>query len=201
MKIIVVIGGIGSGKSTVSKGFVSHGSAFIDLDEVGHDVLLRQDVIRDMVSAFGNDILAEDGSVIRRALAAKAFATPRATAVLNGISHPRLIAEAKGRIASFAREGKAACVIEISPYDGPQGAFGVFTDMADATVAVVAPLDLRVQRAVARGFSEEDVRNRIARQVSDDQRRSWADFIIENDSDLSTLNKRIDAVWDEIVNA
>lgn len=201
MKIIVVIGGIGSGKSTVSKGFVSHGSAFIDLDEVGHDVLLRQDVIADMVAAFGSDILAEDGSVNRKALAAKAFATPQATATLNGISHPRLIAEAKERLASFARQGKAACVIEISPYDGPQGTFGVFTDMADATVAVVAPLELRVKRAVARGFTEEDVRNRIARQVSDGQRRSWADYVIENDSDLPALQQRIDTVWGKIVTA
>lgn len=200
MKIIVVIGGIGSGKSTVSKGFVSHGAAFIDLDEVGHQVLLRQDVIDDMVAAFGSDILAADGSVIRKALAAKAFASPEATATLNGISHPRLIADAKECLKAFEAEGKAACVIEISPYDGPQGTFGVFTDMADATVAVVAPLDLRVQRAVARGFSEADVRNRIARQVSDDQRRAWADFTIENDSDLATLQQRIDAVWNQIVN-
>lgn len=200
MKIIVVIGGIGSGKSTVSKGFVSHGAAFIDLDEVGHDVLLRPDVIADMAAAFGKDILAEDGSVIRKSLAAKAFASPEATATLNSISHPRLIAEAKDRLAAFAQEGKAACVVEISPYDGPQGTFGVFTDMADATVAVVAPLDLRMERAVARGFSEEDVRNRIARQVSDDQRRAWADFVIENDSDLQTLQQRIDAVWNQIVN-
>lgn len=200
MKIIVVIGGIGSGKSTVSKEFVSHGAAFIDLDEVGHDVLLRADVIHDMVAAFGSDILTEDGSVDRKALAAKAFASPEATATLNGISHPRLIAEAKDRLKAFENGGRAACVIEISPYDGPQGTFGVFTDMADATVAVVAPLELRVERAVARGFSEADVRNRIARQVSDDQRRLWADFVIENDSDLHTLQQRIDTVWDQIVN-
>ncbi|MGI6591620.1 MAG: dephospho-CoA kinase [Eggerthellaceae bacterium] len=201
MKIIVVIGGIGSGKSTVSKRFIQQGSAFIDLDVVGHDVLRLPEVIDDMVAAFGADILDADGQVNRRALARKAFATPEATATLNGISHPRLIAEAKRRLQAYADEGKAACVIEISPYDGPQGTFGVFTDMADATVAVVAPLELRVQRAVARGNDEQDVRNRIARQVSDDQRRAWADYVIENDSDLDTLYRRIDEVWHRIVSA
>ena len=201
MKIIVIIGGIGSGKSTVSKGFTRHGAAFMDLDQVGHDVLLRPDVIVDMVAAFGTDILDADGAVVRSALAAKAFATPQATAQLNEISHPRLIADAKERLAAFAAEGRPACVVEISPYDGPQGSFGVFTDMADATVAVVAPIELRVKRAVARGMDVADVRARMARQVSDEQRREWADYVIDNDADLDTLSARIDAVWDAIVSA
>lgn len=199
MKIIVVIGGIGSGKSTVSKGFVARGASFIDLDVVGHQVLERPDVIQDMVAAFGADILDENGAIIRPVLGRKAFASADGTAVLNGISHPRLITEAKRQLQAFADAGKPACVIEISPYDGPQGTFGVFTDMADATVAVVAPEELRVQRAVARGGDEQDVRNRIARQVSDDERRAWADFVIENDADMPTLKRRIDQVWDAIV--
>ena len=154
-----------------------------------------------MVAAFGTDILDADGAVVRSALAAKAFATPQATAQLNEISHPRLIADAKERLAAFAAEGRPACVVEISPYDGPQGSFGVFTDMADATVAVVAPIELRVKRAVARGMDEADVRARMARQVSDEQRREWADYVIDNDADLDTLSARIDAVWDAIVSA
>lgn len=199
MKIIVVIGGIGSGKSTVSKGFVSHGASFIDLDVVGHQVLERQDVIDDMVAAFGADIMDDQGQVIRPVLGRKAFATADGTATLNHISHPRLIAEAKRQLQVFAEAGKPACVIEISPYDGPDGTFGVFTDMADATVAVVAPVELRVRRAVARGGNEQDVRNRIARQVSDEQRRAWADYVIENASDLDTLHARIDEVWTAII--
>lgn len=199
MKIIVVIGGIGSGKSTVLKRFIERGSAFIDLDAVGHEVLLSQEVIDDMTAAFGTDILTVEGAVDRSMLARKAFASPEATAALNAISHPRLIAMAKDRLHAYADDGQIACVIEISPYDGPQGTFGVFTDMADATVAIVAPLELRVQRAVARGLDEQDVRNRIARQVSDADRRAWADYVIENDCDLTALTARIDAVWDRIM--
>lgn len=199
MKIIVVIGGIGSGKSTVTKGFVAHGASSIDLDIVGHKVLELPEVIEDMVAAFGSGILDENGVVIRPVLGRKAFATADGTATLNHISHPRLIAEAKRQLQAFADAGKPACVIEISPYDGPQGTFGVFTDMADATVAVVAPVELRVQRAVARGGDEADVRNRIARQVTDEQRRQWADYVISNDGTLPVLQRQIDTVWAHIV--
>lgn len=199
MKVIVVIGGIGSGKSTVSRGFITRGASFIDLDEVGHQVLERQDVIDDMAAAFGADILDSKGAVVRPVLARKAFATVAGTETLNSISHPRLIAEAKRQLKAYEEADKPACVIEISPYDGPQGTFGVFTDMADATVAVVAPEELRVQRAVARGGDEQDVRNRMARQVSDDQRRVWADYVIENDADLAALERQIDQVWHAIV--
>lgn len=199
MKIIVVIGGIGSGKSTVTRGFVGLGASSIDLDIVGHEVLERQDVIDDMVAAFGSDILDEHGAVIRPILGRKAFASAQGTATLNSISHPRLIAEAKRQLKAFEDAGKPACVIEISPYDGPQGTFGVFTDMADATVAVVAPVELRVKRAVARGGDPQDVRNRIARQATDEQRRKWADYVIANDGDLDDLNRQVRDIWAKIV--
>lgn len=199
MKTIVVIGGIGSGKSSVSRGFVRRGAAFIDLDEVGHDILTHTEVIDDLVEAFGEDICDADGAIIRSALAAKAFETPEQTAVLNGITHPRLIAEALERLHTFEAEGRLATVIEISPYDGPDGSFGVFTKAADAVVAVVAPPEVRIARAVVKGFPEADVRNRIARQASDYQRRTWSDYVIENDSTLEALDVEIGAVWNAIV--
>ena len=199
MKIIVVIGGIGSGKSTVSAAFRDLGAAFIDLDQVGHDNLLRDDVKRDLAEAFGADILGEDGQVIRPKLAKRAFASPDKTALLNEISHPRLIDEARRRLAAFEVEGAQATVIEISPYDGPQGSFGVFTDMADAVVAVVAPEELRIERAVARGFSEQDVRNRMARQATDDERRPWATHVIVNNASIDALRQVVATVWDKVV--
>ena len=73
MKIIVVIGGIGSGKSTVSGAFRDLGASLIDLDVVGHDILLRDDLKKDLVEAFGEGIIGEDGEVIRPELARIAF--------------------------------------------------------------------------------------------------------------------------------
>ena len=199
MKIIVVIGGIGSGKSTVSAAFRDLGAAFIDLDVVGHDILLRDDLKADLVAAFGPGIIGADGEVVRPELAKRAFVSPEKTALLNATTHPRLIEEAKRRLAGFEEDGALATIIEISPYDGPDGSFGVFTDMADAVVAVVAPDEVRVQRAVGRGFAEADVRNRMARQASDDERRRWATHVVVNDSTIEALRWEVEEIWDSVV--
>ena len=198
MKIIVVIGGIGSGKSTVSAAFRDLGAAFIDLDVVGHDILLRDDLKADLVAAFDPGIIGPDGEVIRPELAKRAFASPEKTALLNDTTHPRLIEEAKRRLAAFEEDGALATIIEISPYDGPEGRFGVFTDMADAVVAVVAPIEVRVKRASGK-FSEEDIRNRMARQATDEQRRSWATHVVVNDSTVEALRWEVEEIWDSVV--
>ena len=198
MKIIVVIGGIGSGKSTVSAAFRDLGAAFIDLDIVGHDILLRDDVKADLVEAFGPQIIGVDGEVVRSELAKRAFVTPDTTELLNKATQPRIIDDAKRRLATFAEEGALATVVEISPYDGPQGRFGVFSDMADAVVAVVAPIEARVQRALGK-FSEQDIRNRIARQASDDERRKWATHVLVNDSTVEALRWEVEEIWDSVV--
>ena len=200
MRIIVVIGGIGSGKSTVSAAFRELGAEFIDLDKVGHEILLRHDVKEDLAQAFGADILGADGEVVRSELARRAFVSAETTEQLNEITQPRLIEDAKARLAAFREAGAEATVVEISPYDGPKGRFGVFTDMATAVVAVVAPEALRVARATASGrFTPEDVRNRIARQASDDERREWANYVIVNDSSVDALKKTVKIAWDKIM--
>ncbi|MDO4533827.1 MAG: dephospho-CoA kinase [Coriobacteriia bacterium] len=198
MKIIVVIGGIGSGKSTVSGAFRDLGAAFIDLDKVGHEILLRDDVKADLVAAFGSEIIGDDGEIVRPELAKRAFVSPESTEQLNNATQPRIIEEAKSRMAAFEEDGALATVIEISPYDGPQGRFGVFTDMADATVAVVAPIEVRVKRAAGK-FSEEDICNRIARQASDEQRRSWATHVVVNDGTVAALRWEVEEIWDSVV--
>ena len=198
MKIIVVIGGIGSGKSTVSRAFRDLGAAFIDLDVVGHEILLRDDVKADLVAAFGPEIIGADGEIVRPKLAKRAFTCPENTAVLNEATQPRIIAEAKRQLGVFEEDGALATIIEISPYDGPEGRFGVFTDMADATVAVVAPIEVRVKRASGK-FSEQDVRNRIARQASDEQRRSWATHVLVNDDTVEALRWEVEEIWDSVV--
>jgi dephospho-CoA kinase len=151
------------------------------------------------VAAFGPEIIGADGEVVRPELAKRAFVSPEKTALLNATTHPRLIEEAKRRLAGFEEDGALATIIEISPYDGPDGSFGVFTDMADAVVAVVAPDEVRVQRAVGRGFAEADVRNRMARQASDDERRRWATHVVVNDSTIEALRWEVEEIWDSVV--
>ena len=177
---------------------IEAGAAFIDLDVVGHDILLRDDLKRDLVAAFGPEIIGADGEIVRPELAKRAFATPEKTQVLNEATQPRIIAEAQRQLGVFEEDGALATVIEISPYDGPEGRFGVFTRMADAVVAVVAPIEMRVKRAVGR-FSEEDVRNRIARQATDDERRRWSTHVVVNDTTVESLRWEVEEIWDQVV--
>ncbi|WP_273090648.1 dephospho-CoA kinase [Cryptobacterium curtum] len=198
MKRCVLIGGIGSGKSTVSRMLQEHGAACVDLDDCGHEVLLNPTVISMLIETFGEDILDAQGQIDHAALAQKAFATPQATVRLNAITQPRLLRIAQKRLDDLEADGCAIAFVEISAYDGPDGTFAPLFRTDDAVISVTAPKRLRIERAIGKGYSEQDVRNRIARQVSDAQRALWADFVISNKGTLADLQAHVDAIWKKI---
>lgn len=198
MKRCVLIGGIGSGKSTVSRMLQEHGAACVDLDDCGHEVLLNPTVISMLTETFGEDILDAQGQIDHATLAQKAFATPQATVRLNAITQPRLLRIAQKRLDDLEADGCAIAFVEISAYDGPDGTFAPLFRTDDAVISVTAPKRLRIERAIGKGYSEQDVRNRIARQVSDAQRALWADFVISNKGTLADLQAHVDAIWEKI---
>ena len=136
MKKLFLIGGMGAGKSTARKALTDEGLAWIDLDQVGHEVLTWDTVKDDLRGAFGDDIFDENGEVVRSALAAKAFATPAATRKLNTITMPRIEERYTDLIDGFEAEGKPAVVVEYSVFRNRQQslAYG-----ADVVMAVLAP--------------------------------------------------------------
>ena len=194
MKKLFLIGGMGAGKSTARKALTDAGLAWIDLDQVGHDVLKWDTVKEDLRDAFGDEIFDAEGEVVRPALAAKAFATPAATRKLNCITMPRIEESYMDRIDEFEGEGKEAVVVEYSVFRNRQSsvAYG-----ADVVMAVLAPLEMRIERAVASGFSEEDVRARIARQITDADRIEASDVVFNNDGTPEELRNEVLAWWNE----
>ncbi len=185
MKKLFLIGGMGAGKSTARKALTDEGLAWIDLDQVGHEVLTWDTVKDDLRGAFGDGIFDENGEVVRAQLAAVAFASPAATRKLNCITMPRI---------EFEYEGKPAVVVEYSVFRNRQQslAYG-----ADVVIAVLAPLEVRIERAVASGFTEEDVRARIARQITDADRIEAADVVFDNDGTPEELRNEVLAWWNE----
>ena len=155
MKRCVLIGGIGSGKSTVSRMLQEHGAACVDLDDCGHEVLLNPTVISMLTETFGEDILDAQGQIDHAALAQKAFATPQATVRLNAITQPRLLRIAQKRLDDLEADGCAIAFVEISAYDGPDGTFAPLFRTDDAVISVTAP-----SVCVSSGQLAKDIRNK-----------------------------------------
>lgn len=191
MQRYLLIGGIGSGKSTVSNLFLEQGAYCIDMDTIGHRQLFDANVKRELVEAFGADILNDARQVDRARLAERAFASDEATATLNAITHPRIISMLKKRLDRGENAGSELCIIESSAYAGPGTALDGLAEEIDGIIAVVASEELRVSRAVKRGMDEADVRARMARQATDEERRSWADYTIENNGSLADLEQQV----------
>ncbi len=198
MKQIFVIGGMGSGKSTASKALVEQGLDLIDLDKVGHDILKWEVVKDDLREAFGDDIFDSDGEVVRPKLAAKAFATPADTRKLNRITMPRIEESFTDTIQELEKKGAEAVVVEYSVFRNRESslAYG-----ADVVISVLAPVDLRIERAVASGWDEDDVRQRIARQITDADRVEAADVVFNNDSTKEELYNQVLCWWNGYKNA
>lgn len=188
---IGLTGGIGSGKSTVAKLFASLGATIIDADQIAREVLAAGSVgLERVVAEFGEQVLTSDGQLDRPALAALAFASPEAKAKLDAIAHP-LIIETTGQ--RFAEAGDSTVVHDI-PLLTELGLAAAYT----AVVVVECPVELRVQRLLQRGLTEEDARARIAAQASDEQRRAIASYVIDNAGDESQLEAQVKRVWQEI---
>lgn len=185
-----LIGGIGSGKSTVCELFARHGAAIVKLDDIGHDILAFPEVVARLRAAFGDGVCDAAGRVVRARLAAAAFDSDERTAMLDAITHPAIMQEAARRIRACA--AYPAVIVEVTAGEMTRAALA----WADGIIAVSAPEEVRVRRALARGGqSEQDVRARIARQPRDAQRAAVADYVIDNGADLSSVAAHVDAVW------
>ncbi len=193
MKKIFVIGGMGAGKSTAARALANQGIPLIDLDKVGHQVL-TWDVVKDELrEAFGEGIFDENGEVDRKALAAGSFASEHETHKLNNITMPR-IEEAYTEMLSQLEKDNDYVVVEYSVFKGRESSLAY---TADVILAVTAPLETRIARAVAAGWDEEDVRARIARQISDASRIDAADYVFVNDGTQQDLQEKVIAWWEE----
>lgn len=187
---IGLTGGIGAGKSALSSTFERCGAVIVDGDVIAREVVQPgTEGLAALVEAFGRDILLEDGSLDRPALAAKAFRDDEARKTLNGIVHP-LVGNRRSEIIASVPEDSV--VVEDIPLLVESGMAPLFP----LVVIVYADVEVRLRRLVEqRGMPEDDARARIAAQASDEQRRAVADIWLDNSGSPEDLAQRAHDVW------
>lgn len=185
-RIVAVSGGIGSGKSSVTRVFATQGAVTADADTIAREILEPgEPALSEVARAFGGDLLRQDGSLDRALLASRVFGGEGAderVARLNAITHPLIEARAWS-ILRGAPEGSLAV------YDIPLLIEGDHVDRFDAVVIVDAPIEERVKRLEGRGFAPEDARARIRAQASSQERRAIATIWIDNEGSSDDLEE------------
>ena len=190
MLVVGLTGGIGSGKSAVASRLVERGATLIDADAIVRELQQPgRPVFAAMVERFGERIVAADGTLDRQAVAALVFGDDDALADLNRIVHPAVQAEMAARMAEAAGTD-AIVVMDIPLLTDKRAGMG-------HVIVVDTPVEVAVERLVAhRGFTETDARARVASQISREERRALADFVIDNSGDLAALEAEVQRCWE-----
>lgn len=186
-------GGIGAGKSEVSRRLAALGAVVLDADVVAREVVAPgTSGLAEIVAAFGDGVLRPDGSLNRERLGEVVFSDPGARAKLNAIVHPRV----RDRMAELEQAaGNAAIVVQDVPLLAENGLAGLF----DVVVVVDAPADVQVDRLVAgRGMSREAALARIGAQATREQRLAIATLVVDNSGDLTGLDRQVAALWADL---
>ncbi|MEU3346689.1 dephospho-CoA kinase [Streptomyces sp. NPDC006700] len=189
-------GGIGAGKSEVSRLLVECGAVLIDADRIAREVVAPGTPgLAAIVDAFGPQVLAEDGSLDRPGLGSVVFADSAKLAVLNAIVHP--LVRARSRELEQAAAEDAVVV-----HDVPLLAENGLAPLYDLVIVVDARPATQLDRLLRlRGMTEEDARARMAAQATREKRLEIADIVIDNDVPLDRLERRVREVWAELVRA
>ena len=188
---IGLTGGIGSGKSTVSRLLAERGAVIVDADVIAREVVEPGTPgLAAVVDAFGPGIVADDGSLDRPALAAVVFADPEARRRLDGIVHPLVRARATEVAGAAPPDAVVVNDVPLLVETGQAAAY-------DLVLVVEADTETRVARLVQRGLTADDARARMSAQATDEQRRAVADVVLDNSGTEDELAAQVDRLWRE----
>jgi len=189
-------GGAASGKSTVAQVFRELGAKIVDADEVGHELLRAHlPAYQETVRRFGNGVVDPSGEIDRKRLGAIVFADPEARRDLNAILHPRII-EAAERLASNYELSKPSDVVLVdAALIFEAGIGGRFQKV----IVVWCRPEQLVDRLMAKaGLTREEAERRIAAQMSPEEKRRRADFLIDNSGSLADARRQVEDIYPKL---
>lgn len=195
LRVIGVVGGIGSGKSEVARRLGELGALVIDVDRVGHEVLEDADVKEALCARWGPTILTSDGRIDRRLVSERVFAREQEAqqerSFLESVVHPR-IGQRLGRILECARHQVPGPVVVL---DAALLFEAGWDRYCDEIIFVDAPEDVRRRRALGRGWSVAEWRAREAAQLPLEEKRRRATVVLVNAGTLDDLRQSVDRWW------
>jgi dephospho-CoA kinase len=196
VRIYGLTGNIAAGKSTVAALLRERGAPVIDADLVAREVVEPGRPALAEIARLWPDVIASDGTLLRRALGAKIFADAEARGRLNSIVHPRIAEEVARRLDALRAEGRPYAIYEAALIveNGLQSGL-------DGLILVTAPRDVQLQRLMARDQStREEALQRIDSQLSESEKRRHATFVVENAGDRGALQAQVDGLLAKLNN-
>ena len=194
--IIGILGGVGSGKSTVADEFAKLGCKVIDADKIAHELFDKKTVQDRIVALFGKNILDSSGKIDRKKLADVVFADADKLSSLNKIVHPFVLGRAEELIKRYNRQNQVKAIVLDMPLLVEVG----WAKRCDKLIFVGCGRQLRIDRAKKLGiFGENQLKIRENFQISLDNKANIADNMIDNNSDLSGLAKQVADIFSYIV--
>ena len=194
-KVIGLTGGIGSGKSTVSRLLAELGAVILDADKVGHEAFKpNTEAWREVVAAFGRQIVTPSGEIDRKKLGEIVFGHPESLSRLNQIMHPRMYDMVKAQIEDYRRQGVEVVVLEAAILIEAN-----WTSLVDEVWVTVTPEGKVLERLKQqRGLEEKQTLARIRNQLSSEERVKHANVIINNDGDLDEVKAKVKELWERL---
>ena len=195
MVVIGVTGGVGTGKSTVTKMFQQLGAVALDADVIAHQVMEPKRLAwRQIIKAFGQGVLNEDQTVNRKRLAAVVFADEEQRKRLEGISHPKVLHVIKQQLHRLKRSRRVRAVVLDVPLLLEAGA----QDLVDMLVVVSVPPGVARERLKKQyGWSKEETDARMAAQWDMSAKVALADEVVDNANGVDATRTQVKRIWNQ----
>jgi dephospho-CoA kinase len=196
MKLILLTGGIATGKSTVCRTLKALGAAIIDGDLVAREIVVPGlPAWQEIIQEFGEEILLPDRTLDRKALADRVFSDAASLQKLISITHPRIYERMLNQVEILKKQGEKLVILDIplfleNPYPIP----------LDGILVAYAPREMQITRIMARdGLSREEALKRIENQMSTEEKAQKADWIIYTTGSLEDTKRQVDALWEKLI--